>query len=224
MVRIPACHAGGRGFESRPLRQRIQGRKHLLHVGAFFSSRLIFQSRVFRSKVRNTRLSGWLESRTMPSFPSLGQLKEYRPMSPVFLPLSLLIYAPKWAHITLCALSNTYSWSTTSDVQTPHPLLGATSPKSHNTHKFYVITETLEEAEGTDWWDSVRIPADIKADVASLAKRERDNGVTPRSDDMIDYTTFGQLSGMITSNWDLCQAHFKSEPLRAGLRKVNLNQ
>jgi len=83
-----------------------------------------------------------------------------------------------------------------------------------------LITETLEEAEGTDWWGSVRIPADIKADVASLAKRERDNGVTPRSDDMIDYTTFGQLSGMITSNWDLFEPTLKS---KRGVERVMAN-
>ncbi|WP_395757237.1 Swt1 family HEPN domain-containing protein [Achromobacter sp. EB05] len=83
-----------------------------------------------------------------------------------------------------------------------------------------LITETLEEAEGADWWNSTRILPDIKADVASLVRRERDNGVTPRSDNMIDYTTFGQLSGMITSNWDLFEPTLKS---KRGVERVMAN-
>src|SRR5258706_5571640 len=61
-----------------------------------------------------------------------------------------------------------------------------------------LIVETLEDSDGADWWNGVRIPVDIKSDVAGLVKREKDNGVTPRSDNMIDYTTFGQLSVIIT--------------------------
>lgn len=83
-----------------------------------------------------------------------------------------------------------------------------------------LITETLEEAEGTDWWNSPRVPPDIKADVASLVKKERDNGITQRSDKMIDYTTFGQLSGMITSNWDLFEPTIKS---KRGVERVMAN-
>lgn len=83
-----------------------------------------------------------------------------------------------------------------------------------------LIVETLEDAEGTDWWNSSRIAPDIKADVASLVKKERDNGVTQRSDNMIDYTTFGQLSGIITSNWDLFEPTLKS---RRGVERVMAN-
>jgi hypothetical protein len=83
-----------------------------------------------------------------------------------------------------------------------------------------LITETLEEAEGADWWNSTRILPDIKADVTALVKRERDNGVTPRSDNMIEYTTFGQLSGMITSNWDLFEPTLKS---KRGVERVMAN-
>jgi hypothetical protein len=83
-----------------------------------------------------------------------------------------------------------------------------------------VIAETLEDAEGTDWWNSPRIPADIKSDVAGLVKKERDNGVTPRSDNLIDYTTFGQLSVIITSNWDLFEPTLKS---KRGVERVMAN-
>jgi hypothetical protein len=74
-----------------------------------------------------------------------------------------------------------------------------------------LIVETLDDDAGADWWNGNRVAADIKADVAALVKKEKDNGVTPRSDNMIDYTTFGQLSGIITSNWDLFEPTLKSK-------------
>lgn len=74
-----------------------------------------------------------------------------------------------------------------------------------------LIVETLEDGEGADWWNSARIAPDIKAGVAELVKKERDSGITLRSDNMIDYTTFGQLSVIITSNWDLFEPTLKSK-------------
>lgn len=73
-----------------------------------------------------------------------------------------------------------------------------------------IITETLEDAEGANWWDA-KVGTDIQKDVAELKKREIDNSITPRSDRNIDYTTFGQLSVIITSNWQLFATIFKSQ-------------
>jgi hypothetical protein len=83
-----------------------------------------------------------------------------------------------------------------------------------------LIVETLEDGQGADWWNSTRIAPDIKADVAALVKKEKDNGITPRSDDMIDYTTFGQLSVIITSNWDLFELTLKN---KRGVERVMAN-
>jgi hypothetical protein len=85
-----------------------------------------------------------------------------------------------------------------------------------------LITETLQESEGTGWWDGGRIPSAIVLDVNNNIQRELDSGVTRRSDAAIDYTTFGQLSVIITSNWDLFGTIFSS---RRAVEKVmsNLN-
>jgi hypothetical protein len=66
-----------------------------------------------------------------------------------------------------------------------------------------LISETLQDAFGASWWDSGKVPANIVQEVKDRTQKEIDSGVTRRSDAPIDYTTFGELSVIITSNWDL---------------------
>jgi len=116
---------------SSPVRsaKEFSGKSAYLPVSAFFSSRFLFQSRVFRSKVWTIRLSVWLESRSRPSLQSWATLRipDHGSGIPTLSPP--LIYAPNSVRITLralckaqCALRNTYPGSTTSDVQTPPPM------------------------------------------------------------------------------------------------------
>jgi Swt1-like HEPN len=70
-------------------------------------------------------------------------------------------------------------------------------------------TEAMEEAAGPNWWED-KVPQQIRDEVKRLIKSEIDSGVTRRSDRAIDYTTFGQLSVIITSNWMLFETIFKS--------------
>ena len=86
-----------------------------------------------------------------------------------------------------------------------------------------LITDTLRDAEGANWWQSGRIQAQIKSDVAAVMQREIDSGVSQRSEDEIDYTTFGQLSGIITDNWDLFGTIFNSQKaVRRVMTSLNL--
>jgi hypothetical protein len=72
-----------------------------------------------------------------------------------------------------------------------------------------LITEAMEEAAGADWWDE-KTPQQIRDEVKRLRKAEVDSGVTRRSDRAIDYTTFGQLSVIISSNWPMFEPILKS--------------
>jgi Swt1-like HEPN len=83
-----------------------------------------------------------------------------------------------------------------------------------------LLSETLEASEGEAWWNSARIPANIQVDVRARIQRELDTGMTRRSADELDYTTFGELSVIITSNWDLFGGLFSS---RKAVERVMAN-
>lgn len=66
-----------------------------------------------------------------------------------------------------------------------------------------LISETLEDAEGVEWWTSSRVIPAVRTEVEKRIKREVDSAMTRRSDDELDYTTFGELSVIICGNWEL---------------------
>jgi hypothetical protein len=67
-----------------------------------------------------------------------------------------------------------------------------------------MVSESLGTSTGLeDWWDTDRVPSHIKQEVHARIKTEVDAGVTRRSLDELDYTTFGELSQIIVSNWDV---------------------
>ena len=86
-----------------------------------------------------------------------------------------------------------------------------------------LITATLRDADGANWWQTGRIQEQIQKDVAAVVKREIDSGVSQRSENEIDYTTFGQLSVIITDNWDLFGTIFSSQKaVRRVMTSLNL--
>lgn len=74
-----------------------------------------------------------------------------------------------------------------------------------------LVSRTIETAHGTDWWTSEKVPQAIQSDVKGRISRETDAGITLRSSDELDYTTFGELSVIITSNWEIFGSLFTSK-------------
>jgi len=82
---------------------------------------------------------------------------------------------------------------------------------------FYSLETTIRAnvrdqlaAQSDEWWETL-IPEAIRTDAEKVQQREKDSGVTPRSDDPIDFLTFGQLSEVIKANWDIFAATFSSK-------------
>ncbi len=75
-----------------------------------------------------------------------------------------------------------------------------------------LVADILVDAKGAGWWTSDLVDEKrIREPAALRRKKEIDNGITPRSDRLIDYTTFGELSQLITDNWQLFEPIFQSK-------------
>jgi len=65
-----------------------------------------------------------------------------------------------------------------------------------------LIIDVFEAAGDSNWWDNL-VPEAVKQNAQKSIKREKEAAVTPRSNDLIDYTTFGELGEIIKCNWQL---------------------
>ena len=73
-----------------------------------------------------------------------------------------------------------------------------------------LIRDKLEAEFGATWWET-KVPDQIKQNAAKNMKNEIDSGVTPRSNENIDYTTFGELGEIVRKNWATFSDTFNSE-------------
>ncbi len=73
-----------------------------------------------------------------------------------------------------------------------------------------VIRDSLVSAHGDSWWDDGHIPTTVKQQAEKKRQDEIDSGVTRRSDELLDFTTFGELSEIIKADWSVFGGMFSS--------------
>lgn len=73
-----------------------------------------------------------------------------------------------------------------------------------------VIRARLEETDKDNWWEKY-VPQFIRDNATVNKKRETEASVTPRSDDWLSYTNFGELGQIITANWAIFSDMFTDQ-------------
>lgn len=73
-----------------------------------------------------------------------------------------------------------------------------------------LVAETLEAEYGENWWETA-VPEKIKENVKTSMQREIDSGITLRSENEINFTTFGELGEIVRNKWVNFDAIFSSE-------------
>lgn len=83
-----------------------------------------------------------------------------------------------------------------------------------------LIESTLADAKGDGWWDT-SVPQAVQDNAKKNAEREASEGLPPRSDRLIDYTTFGELGEIVRDNWDIFSGMFSNASRNRVLRVIN---
>jgi hypothetical protein len=81
----------------------------------------------------------------------------------------------------------------------------------------------MKEKFGENWWGD-KIDEEIKKNVDKNIQREEDSGFTIRSEEKIDYTTFGELTQIVTKNWEAFESLFRRGQRAFSKIMTNLNQ
>jgi hypothetical protein len=83
-----------------------------------------------------------------------------------------------------------------------------------------LIDSALEDAKGKNWWDT-SVPQAVQDNARKNQDRESSEGLPPRSDRLIDYTTFGELGEIVRENWDVFSGMFSNASKNRVLRVIN---
>ncbi len=86
-----------------------------------------------------------------------------------------------------------------------------------------LVVQLMFEKFGENWWDE-RVDEEIRKNVDKNIHREEDSGFTIRSEEKIDYTTFGELTQIVTKNWPAFESLFKRGQRAFQRITNNLNQ
>ncbi|MFN8342046.1 MAG: Swt1 family HEPN domain-containing protein [Cyclobacteriaceae bacterium] len=86
-----------------------------------------------------------------------------------------------------------------------------------------LVVQLMFEKYGDDWWNT-NVEEEIRKNVEKNIQREEDSGFTIRSEEKIDYTTFGELTQMVTKNWSAFENLFKRGQRAFQRITNNLNQ
>ncbi|WP_412466195.1 Swt1 family HEPN domain-containing protein [Pedobacter sp. KLB.chiD] len=86
-----------------------------------------------------------------------------------------------------------------------------------------LVVQLMFEKYGDNWWNE-KVDEEIKKNVEKNIHREEDSGFTIRSEEKIDYTTFGELTQIVTKNWLAFENLFKRGQRAFQRITNNLNQ
>lgn len=85
-----------------------------------------------------------------------------------------------------------------------------------------LVVQLMKEEYKDNWWEE-RVKEEIRKNVDFNIKKELESGFTERSENKIDYTTFGELTGIVQDNFDAFSDLFKN-PKAFSKIMTSLNQ